>query len=205
MSSRTGRGALSARRNWRPRDLPLVEHQAEDVAPSKRRAPRVARRVVERRIGGNPGEERGVGEREVLRALLEVRASGLLDPVRPVPEVDRVEVRGEDPVLAPALLELPRERGFANLPRERLLVADVRVLHELLRDRRAALDDALLAHVLPERARHAVHVDSVVLEEALVLDRDDRLPHDRRDVLGADEHAALVAAKHGEYRLPLDA
>ena len=120
---------------------------------------------------------------ELLGALLEVRARRLLDPVGAVPEVDRVEVRGEDPILAPALLELPRERGLAHLARERPLVPDVGVLDELLRDRRAAFDDPLLPDVLPERAPDAPHVDAVVLEEALILDRDDRLAHDRRDVL----------------------
>ena len=64
----------------------------------------------------------------------------------------------------------------------------------MLRDRRATLDDALLADVLPERAGDAAHVDAVVLVEALVLNRDDRLPHDRRDVLGAYEHTALLTA-----------
>ena len=50
-------------------------------------------------------------------------------------------------------------------------------------------------------AGDAADVDAVVLEEALVLDRDDRLAHDRRDVVGADEHAALVAAQHREDAL----
>jgi hypothetical protein len=117
-----------------------------------------------------------------------------------VPEVDGVEVGGEDSILLPVLFELPGERGLADLPCERALVADVRVLDELLRDRRAALDDSLVAHVLPERSRDTAHIDAVVLVEALVLDGDDRLAHDRRDVLGADEHAALVAAEHGEHR-----
>ena len=115
-------------------------------------------------------------------------------------EVDRVQIRGEDAILAPALLELPGERGLAHLPRERSLVPDVGVLDELLRDRRATFDDALLADVLPERAGDALEVDAVVLEEALILDRDDRLAHDRRDVIGADEDAALVSAKDGEDR-----
>ena len=147
-----------------------------------------------------PARSAASGSVSSLCALLEVRPCRLLDAVRAVAEVDGVEVRGENPVLAPALLQLPRERGLPNLPCERPLVADVGVLHELLRDRRPAFDDALLADVLPEGAGDAAHVDAVVLEEALILDRDDRLAHDRRDVLRVDEHAALVAAQHGEHR-----
>ena len=71
----------------------------------------------------------------------------------------------------------------------------VLVLHELLCDRRAALDDLLVADVVPERAGHAPHVDPAVLPEAPVLDRDDCLLHHRRDLLGADDDPALGAAQ----------
>ena len=183
-----------------PRDLPLVEHGREDVPSPLLGARRVGDGVVPARIGGDPGEERSLREIELLGALLEVRTRCLLDPVRAVPEVDRVQVRGEDPILAPALLELPRERSFAHLAGDRPLVPDVGVLDELLRDRRAALDDRLAADVGPEGASDAADVDAVVVEEALVLGRDDRLAHDRSDVLGADEDAALVSAQNGEHR-----
>src|SRR5918999_4906812 len=113
--------------------------------------------------------------------LLEVRARRLPDAVRAVAEVDRVQVCGEDPVLAPALLELPRERRLSHLAAERALVADVRILDELLCDGRPALDDRLVPNVLPQSARDAAQVNAVVLEEALILDRNDRLAHDRRD------------------------
>ena len=96
-------------------------------------------------------------------------------------------------------VELPGERRLSHLARDRLLVPAVRVLDVLLRDRRAALDDALAADVLPERARDTAQVDAVVLVEALVLDGDDRLLHDRRDLFGGDEHAALVTTEDGEH------
>jgi hypothetical protein len=93
----------------------------------------------------------------------------LQDAVGAVAEVDRVEVGGEDPVLRPPLRELPGERGFAHLARNRLVVAAVGVLHVLLRDGRAALDDRLVADVLPGGTEDAADVDAVVLEEPLVL------------------------------------
>jgi hypothetical protein len=52
----------------------------------------------------------------------------------------------------------------------------------------------------PECAGDALQIDAVVLEEALVLDRDDRLPHDRSDVVRAHEDAALVASQDGQDR-----
>ena len=171
------------------------------MPPSFPGGARVRHGVVAGRIGGDAREQRGLVQLEELRALSEVRARRLLDAVRAVPEVDRVQVRGEDAVLAPALLELPGERCLADLPGDRLLVPDVGVLDELLGDRRAALDDGLVPHVRPQRSADAVQVDAVVLEEALVLDRDDRLSHDRGDLLGRDEHAALLAAQDRQNAL----
>ena len=172
---------------------------------STKERPRARRRGAApgRRATGSPGsgQERRLGS--VSSAALlpsEVRARGLEDAVRAVPEVDRVEVGGEDPVLRPPLGQLPGERGLAHLAGDRLLVPAVGVLDVLLRDRRAALDDALAADVLPERAHDAAQVDTVVLVEALVLDGDDRLLHDRRDRLRRDEHAALVATEDREHR-----
>ena len=131
--------------------------------------------------------------------VLEVDARCLLDAVGAVPEVDRVQIGGEDPVLRPALLELPRERGLLQLPLHRPARVDVRVLHELLRDRRAALDDRAVPQVLPDRAHDASHVDAAVLEEPPVLDRDDRLLHQVGDLVRLDDDARLVTAEHGQH------
>src|SRR4029077_19317487 len=98
-----------------------------------------------------------------------------------VPEVDGVEVCGQDPVLRPALLELPGESCLGQLARDRLLAREIRVLDELLGDRRTALHRAAVRDVGPDRAGHAAEVDAAVLVEALVLDRNDRVLHPRVD------------------------
>ena len=133
--------------------------------------------------------------------LVEVHPRGHLDSVGAVAEVDRVQVGGEDPVLRPALLELPGERGLLELAADRALLLRVLVLDELLGDRRAALDDVLRADVGPDRAGHALDVDALVLPEAAVLDGDDRLLHHGRDLLRTHQDAALGAAQDGEHRL----
>jgi hypothetical protein len=43
-----------------------------------------------------------------------------------------------------------------------------------------------------------------VVEEAPVLDRHDRLLHDRRDVVGLDDHAVLAAAQDREVAVALE-
>ena len=130
----------------------------------------------------------------------EVDERRLLDAVGAVPEIDRVQVLLQDPLLRPRLrtLELPGERGLAHLAGDRLLVAVERVLHELLRDRRAALDDLLLADVRDEGAADAAQVDPVVLPEPPVLDRDDRVAHRVGDLVVLDQRACLGAAEDRE-------
>ena len=90
-----------------------------------------------------------------------------------------------------------------SLPLQGALPLGVDVLHELLRDRRAALRPPR-QQVDGGRAREADRVDRPVLVEALVLDRDDRLLHDLRDLVGLDELAVLVRrAQDREHGVPV--
>ena len=147
---------------------------------------------------GIPGEQRDLPERHLLRAMAEVRPCGLVDAVGPVPEVDGVQVRGEDLLLRPALLEAPGQGRLAHLAPDRAAGVGAGVLDELLRDRRAALHDPLLPDVRPERTADRPHVHAVMLEVAPVLDGDDRLLHQRRDVVVVHEDTVLRSAQDGE-------
>ena len=182
-------------------DVADVEHVGEGLGAAGACGRRSRDRVERARRRRQPREQRRLRQRQVLRALAEVDLGRLLDAVRAVAEVDRVQIGRQDPLLRPLLRELERQRGLAHLASDRLLVPDVRVLDELLRDRRAALDDALLPDVGPQRARDAADVDPVVLPESAVLHRDDGLDHARRDLVPLDQHAALVAAEHGQHGL----
>src|SRR2546421_4374670 len=122
---------------------------------------------VRRRLR-QPREERRLAERELRRRLREVRLSGGLDPVRVVAVVDLVLVRVQDLLLRPALAQLDREAGLLELALDRPLPRDVEVAHELLGDRRAALDDLAVPHVLPESAHNALRVDAAVTVETSV-------------------------------------
>ena len=176
-------------------------HHLENEAPTRLGGLRVRGRVVRAGACRQAREEGGLRERQVARVLVEVDARGHLDPVGAVPEVDGVQVGGEDPVLRPLALELPCEGRLLQLAADRALLLRVRVLDELLRDRRAALDDRLVPDVGPDGAQNASVVDPLVLPEAPVLDRHDRLFHDRGDVLARDDDPALVAPQGGEHGL----
>ena len=87
-----------------------------------------------------------------------------------------------------------------QLAPERPLVADVQVLHELLRQRAAALHRAPRPHVAEQRAAEAHPVHAVVLVEALVLGRQHGVDHGLRDPRERDQPAVLsrAAVQHGE-------
>ena len=82
-----------------PRDVLLFQHAPEHVVAALQRAFRV---VDGRELAGplrQPGQQRGLGEREVLGRLAEVEPRGGLDAVVSVPEIHLVGVEGEDLVL----------------------------------------------------------------------------------------------------------
>ena len=127
-----------------------------------------------------------------------------LDPVRSLAEVDLVQVLREDLVLVPVALELVREGSLAQLLEHRAAALSAqRVLHELLGDRRRALGGALMKQVLENCPPDALVVDTAVLVEALVLDRDRGLLHHRGDVRRADQDSPLVVGQ-GRDLLPVD-
>ncbi len=157
-------------------------------------------RVVHRGRLRQAGEERCLAERQLLRMLREVRLSGSLDPVGVVAVVDLVHVLLEDPVFGPAAAELDCEAGLLELPLEGSLLRDVEVAHQLLRDRRAALDDMARAQVLPGRSGDALVVDPAVLVEAVILDRHGRLPHPGAHAPELDRRAVPLCRDRAEQR-----
>src|SRR6185295_14999928 len=184
-------------------DLLLREHRLQYFQTAGPRGSRVRHRVVTRRIRRDSRQQSCLRERQPRRGRVEVGLRGTLDAIRAVPEVNGVEIGGEDAQLRPALLELPGEGSFLELAADRPCGRDTRVLDELLRDRRSTLYDLLAGDVRPDGASDAAQVDAVVLVEAFVLDRDDRLLHDRRDVVRADEDATLGAPQGGEDGVPV--
>src|SRR5438132_6649494 len=106
----------------------------------------VERRVARRRAR-KTREERRFARVDLGDRLSEVGASGGLDAVRAVAEVDLVQVHLEDSVLRVLPFELERQRGFLQLSVEALVGREEEQLGELLRDRAPALHDATAAVV----------------------------------------------------------
>ena len=125
-------------------DRPRLEHRPQDlVAPLDRRL-RVEQRVVDRRRLRQTGEQGSLLQAQLARVLGEIDLGSGLDAVGAGAEVDVVQPGLEDPVLLPFLAELDRQARLLDLAAEGAPgVPDVEVAHELLRQRRASLDDLL--------------------------------------------------------------
>jgi hypothetical protein len=116
-----------------------------------------------------------------------------LDAIGAVTEVRQVQVLLEDLVLGELLFDGHRVAQLGDLALVGLggrslhllgglCLLDQTQLHELLGDARTTLGHAAVALVADQRAQGPLRVQCAVLIEAVVLDRDDRLAHDRGDL-----------------------
>jgi hypothetical protein len=191
-------GRLRARRT----DVSELRQLRQYFVAALDRGQRVLQRVV---FGGSlrqAGEQRGLVERELRSWLVEVQLGGGLHAQRLLPvhgSVRRVvEVGREDRLLGHVLREPLGDHRLLHLSLEALLMAEVEEVGELHRDRRGALH-GLARHEVGDRgADDRRQVDRAGLVEALVLDRDDRFLHDRRDLRGGDRYSHGVGGDDPE-------
>ena len=180
-------------------DVAVLEHLVQhDVAPLLG-AFRIYKRVVDAGEVDDPGQKRRLGEGEVGGVLVEVGLGGGLGAVGVGAEVHGVQVLFQDLVFGVPLLVLPGERGLYVLPLEAgdkaLLLGYVGVLYELLGQGGAALLDGEARHVLHGRAAYGLEVQSPVLVEAVVFDRDDGLPEGGVHLVQRHHEAVLDAVE----------
>ena len=154
-------------------DHPEVDHGIEaDPGALLRFLERSGRRKARRRL--DQARQHGrLGEAQLLDRLAEIASAGGIDPIGAGPEVDRVEIAGQDLLLGQAPLEPDREHDLLELAREAALRREEQVLGELLRDRAAALDHAASLQVGEGGAHDPSQIKAGVLEEPPVLHRQD--------------------------------
>jgi hypothetical protein len=165
-------------------DRTLVAQQAQHhVAPLAGALRRAEGRV---HVGGadQSGEQGDLADRQLVRGAGEVEARRLPDAEHALDavlaQVDLVQVGLEQLVLVVAALGQQGHRHLDQLAAHGALLAEEEVLHQLLGEGRAALDDAAAAQVGERGAQDADRVDAVVVVEAPVLDQDDRARQQRR-------------------------
>src|SRR6185503_9791343 len=113
------------------------------------------------------------------------------DAVRAGAEVYLVQVQVEDVVLGERALEALGEDGLLHLALEAALGRQEERLHDLLRDRAAALYHPVAREIGPQRAQYAGRIDAAVAVELGVLGGEEREPHVLRDTIERHEIAAL--------------
>ena len=172
-------------------DRAVVLHAGQHVGEALLRAVAVLVRVEIGRALGETCEERRFLEIDVLHRLAEIGAGGEVDAPGRAAEIDRVEVDLENFLLADCLLQPRRDDHLADLALEGDVVADQQVLRHLLGDGGTALA-LVAAHGVHEGARHAAHVDAVVLVEALVLRGEEGFLHRLGDLRQRHPLAAVV-------------
>jgi hypothetical protein len=124
----------------------------------------------------------------VAELLAEIDPRGRLHSVGAVPEIDRVQVFGEDLLLRPLVREVEGHRGLADLFEDRpVVLLGQCVLDELLGDRRGTLD-RVAGRIVDQGADRALEIDAGVGPERLVLGGDDGAAHVPADVgVGVDD------------------
>ena len=90
----------------------------------------------------------------------------------------------EDLLLAQLPFQLQGQRGFLELARDRAVLAQKHRAGELLGDRAGPFTHRSLAHIGDDGPGNAPAVDAVMLVEATVLGRDERLLHQQGHVAG---------------------
>ncbi len=157
------------------RDEALLEHGVEDLPGALLRALGIAVRRELARSLHQAGEHGRLGKRDLARAVAVVAARRRLDAIRAGTEIDAVEIKLEDLILAVFALEPERQDRLLNLARERALLGEEEILGELLGERGAALHAPSPDHIAQKRARKALGVEAPMRIEAAVLDRDEGL------------------------------
>ena len=156
-----------------------------------------------------PASMRGLREVEPGGVDAEIVAGRRLDAVRAVAEVGDVEIPLQDLVLGEALLQADGVAQFAQFAAGggfegapplggRVRHLGERVLDVLLGQRRPALDDRPGTQVGDHGAYGPLDVEGAVFVEPAVLDRDDRLAHDRGDL--RERHLdAILVVERGQF------
>jgi hypothetical protein len=122
------------------------------------------------------------------------------DPIDALAEVDPVQVVGQDLVLAGRPLELGRIHRLGQLAAQAAPVAGDHVLHVLLGDAAAALQEVAAGQVDHGRPGDAAHVQRAVGVEAGILGGQDGVADPGRHGRQRHHRPVLVAVEHGQHR-----
>ena len=116
------------------------------------------------------------------------------DPINPRAEIDAIEIKRDDLILAVARLQIQCEHRLLHLAVEGAFGFEEQILGELLGQRRPALDDVSHHHILISGAHQADGVEPDMFTEAPVFDGDEGVGYEGGKLRDVHQHALGQAA-----------
>ena len=181
----------------RPVPLALVMKPCTHIRPSTmlRRSVARFRFVVGFTADGaapdDAGQHRGLGDGHVRGRLTEVSARCRFHAVKPIAEVDLVQINLENLILAVHVFDSLGEYRLAHFSPKCLVARKKADARELLRNRARPFGRAAFANVAEHRADDADAIDAVMLVKAPVFDCDHGIPQVRRNKIEFNFHSVL--------------
>ena len=166
---------LVSRLGGRRVDEAEFAHASQYIAAPFNGAGRVGDRIDLRRRLRHARESRRLAERELVQLLAEVGFRRGGHAVRALAEENHVEIEREDFFLLELPLEAKGHEDLLQLATHRLFLREERAARSLHGDRAGALREIRGHQVDEQHAQHALPVESVMLEEAIVLGSDEGL------------------------------
>ena len=140
--------------------------------------------LVQRQIGEIAAEVELAGQPEAMDGTQTILA-----------EEDLIEVGLENLLLVVVQLQQHRHHRLGGLARQAAFVGEVKVLHQLLRQRTAALTHRAGRQVHPNGTGDGLGRNAEVLEELPILDCHQRLDQIGRHLIQLDQDAVLVVRR----------
>ena len=132
------------------------------------------------------GNRRSFTQIEAFQFLAKVNSRGLIDSAHrddiALAQVNFVAVQRENIFFRKPPFQAECQHRLGVLALKGSFGRQVSVLDELLGDARTALADPFVAGVANQGARDAKEIDAVMIEEAAIFNRSDRLYQHRRNV-----------------------
>ena len=174
-------------------------HLAQHVVAPLERVLGIGQRIVARRRLGQSGKLCRFRERELRKTLAVVHLGRCGEAIGAVSEEDLVDVQHQDFFFREFALDFEREQYFLEFARIGFFRTQEIVARHLHGDGATALAGAPGAQVVPGGARDAEEVHALVIEERMILGRQNGMHQLIRDLLDGDRDAFLLAELGDEF------
>ena len=154
---------------------PALHHVGEHVIGARPRRRQIDMRGIFGRRLEQAGQHRGFRQRHLGDVLAEIELRGGCCAKRAAAHIGAVEIEREDLLFGEIGLQPQCQISFLDLALDGALIGEEEVLRQLLRQRRAALNDRPRLGILRHGAGKADEIDAKVIEEAPVFRRQNRL------------------------------